>query len=194
MSFLSDGVLYIKYYLKTVKLKRLFKKKGLDFTGRIEDANKDLRGYEGCYNINGILRKLDINSKDKILDIGCGKGLFLWYASKFDFGVIDGLEYSQEFYDIAKTNLAIMNNPKITVYHDDARSFASYDQYNYFFLNNPFSASIMREVLEKILDSKKSNNRPIVIIYQFPFSKDLFLEKGFEIKYEKFPNIVLTLE
>ena len=193
MSFLSDGILYVKYYFKIFKLKQLLKRKGLDFTGRIEDANKELRGYEGCYSINGILKKLDINSKDKVLDIGCGKGLFLWYASKFDFEAIDGLEYSQELYNIAKTNVEIIKNPKINVYHEDARTFASYDQYNYFFLNNPFSSSIMQEVLEKILDSKKVNDRPIIIIYQFPFSKNLFLEKGFAIKYEKFPNIILTL-
>ena len=149
MSFLSDSVLYAKYYLKIFKLKQLLKRKGLDFTGRIEDANKELRGYEGCYNINGILKKLDITPKDKVLDIGCGKGLFLWYASKFDFGAIDGLEYSKELYNIAKTNLKIIKNPKINVYHEDARKFASYDQYNFFFLNNPFSLSIMQEVLEK---------------------------------------------
>ena len=194
MGFLSDSMLYLQYFMKKAKLKRLLRKNGLDFTGRIEDSNNDFRGYEGCYDINKILQKMNINSTDKILDVGCGKGLFLWYATKYKFSQIDGLEYSEELCKIAQNNLKIINDSRLNVINQDAREFSKYENYNYFFFNNPFSANIMFDVVKKILNSLKTNPRKIVIIYQFPFSKSVFVENGFKIKYEKFPNMVLTLE
>lgn len=194
MGLLADSMLYWQYFRKNVKLKRLLRKKGLDFTGRIEDSNKDFRGYEGCYEIRKILSRLNISENDKILDVGCGKGLFLWYAKKYKFSQIDGLEYSEKLCKIAQKNLEIINDSRLNLINQDAREFGNYENYNYYFFNNPFSAEIMQNVVKKIIASFQSNPRKIVVIYQFPFSKSVFVENGFEIKYDKFPNVVLTLE
>ena len=189
---ISDFLMYIKYYKKTAYLEILKAYKGLDYTGRIESHISTLRGYEGCYPIKGILKMLNIASNDRILDIGCGKGLSLFYSSMFDFERIDGIEYSKKLTYIAKCNARLLKDKRIHIYNCDARIFKYYDQYNYFFINNPFSSKIMEQVVRAIIQSYQINNRRIIVIYQFPFSVDVFRKYNFKIIYKNFPNIILT--
>ena len=189
---ISDTIMYLRYYKKIAYLELLDFCKGLDYSGRIESHNSSFRGYEGCYPIKSLLRKLNISDKDRILDIGCGKGLSLYYSSKFDFGRIDGIEYSKKLTHIAKRNAKILKDSRIHMYNCDARNFKRYEQYNYFFINNPFSAEIMEQVVLAIIQSYQVSKRKIIVIYQFPFSIDVFKKYNFEILYEKFPNSILT--
>lgn len=189
---IQDFSMYLRYFWKNLYLKYLYKIKGLDFGGRQEAQDHELRGYEGCYPVNKILKKAAIRREDSILDIGCGKGLFLYYASQFPFDKLDGIEYSAELVETAKKNFSILSNSNIHVYHCDARNFSDYHKYNYFFVNNPFSSNILEEVVDKIKKSCSTDRRKIVVIYQFPFSKNVFLKHGFTIEYDKFPNMILT--
>lgn len=188
---ISDVAMYIKYYKKNLYLSFLKKYKKLDYTGRIENKNPELRGYEGCYPIKRVLQRLKPTKNDRILDIGCGKGLFLYYASKFKFDRIDGIDLSLELTNIAIDNIAKIKDKRIDIIHCDARDFKQYDNYNYFFINNPFTSEITEYVIKEICNSYKRNKRRITVIYQFPFNKSIFINNGFEIIYEKFPNCVL---
>ena len=189
----TNALMYLRYLKKIVYLNIIKLLKGLDFTGRIENTDKRLRGYEGCYPIHPILKNLNITISDSVIDIGCGKGMFLYYASKYKFKRIDGIEYSLKLTDIAKRNALIISDKRIHIYNQDAREYSDYDRYNYFFINNPFSAEIMEEVVVKLKESYLSNNRKMTVIYQFPFNQELFVKYGFNIVYEKFPNSILTL-
>ncbi len=188
-----DFTMYVRYYEKKGYLTYLKTVKGLDYTGRIEDSHTQLRGYEGCYPVRGILRKLAIVPSDNILDIGCGKGLFLYYATAFAFSQIDGIEYADSLVQVAKKNAAILSDNRLHIFHQDAREYAGYEKYNYFFINNPFSAEIMEKVAEEIKRSLFTRTRRITVIYQFPFHKEIFIKKGFTLRYDRFPNAVLTL-
>lgn len=186
---ISDMKMYLRYYKKCVFLfflKLIFK---FDFKGRIEATDPLLSGYEGCYPVKKILQKLNIKENDAILDIGCGKGLFLYYAKKFKFNNITGIEYSERLTNIAKKNVIMLNDRRISVVNIDARLFSQYEKYNYFFINNPFSEEIMNFVIDKIIENRKDSS--VLVIYQFPFSKKLFIEKGFEVLLEDYPNVVL---
>lgn len=190
----TDFMMYVRYYRKTVYLAYLKTAKGLDYTGRIEDSHTQLRGYEGCYPVHAILRKMAIVPSDRVLDVGCGKGLFLYYATAFDFGSIDGIEYADSLVQTARKNAALLSDERLHIFHQDAREYGDYGKYNYFFINNPFSVEIMEKVAEEIKRSDLSRAGKITIIYQFPFHKEVFLKKGFTLRYEKFPNAVLTLD
>lgn len=192
MIHIPDILMYLQYYKKSAYLELLKICKGLDYTGRIESHISSLRGYEGCYPIKGLLKKINITSEDRFLDIGCGKGLSLYYSSKFDFKRIDGIEYSKKLTHIAKCNARILNDRRIHIYNCDARNFKHYEQYNYFFINNPFSAEIMEQVVAAIINSYSVSKRTIVVIYQFPFSIEVLKKHGFKILYEKKPNSILT--
>ncbi len=189
---ISDTLMYLQYYKKTAYLEFLKACKGLDYTGRIESRNSYLRGYEGCYPIKGLLKKLNITPNDRILDIGCGKGLCLYYSSMFDFERIDGIEYSKKLTQIAKHNARLLNDRRVHIYNCDARNFKHYEQYNYFFINNPFSSEIMEQVVLSMIDSIKRRRRKITVLYQFPFSLDVFEKYNFEIIYDIFPNSILV--
>ena len=52
--------------------------------------------------------KRSITSKDAIIDIGCGKGMMLWFFSGFPFRLADGLEYSQDLIDVARANFDVL--------------------------------------------------------------------------------------
>ncbi|MBU5486743.1 class I SAM-dependent methyltransferase [Clostridium sp. MSJ-8] len=194
MNKLIDFWMYYQYFLKTKYLKILKDIKGLDYLGRIENKdNTECKGYEGCYPIKRILKKLDIKDTDAVLDIGCGKGLFLYYASKFKFSKIVGIDYSDELIKIAQDNLNLISDERIKVLLCDARTFSDFDKYNYFFLNNPFSKNIMEYIAKQIKLSYKLNPRKICVIYQFPFNKQIFIDHGFGVVYDKFPNSILIL-
>lgn len=194
MISLENLKMYLQYARKTVYLRFLKRFKNLDFTGRIENEDKRFNGYEGCYPVKKILRKLKITKNDSVLDIGCGKGLFLYYASEFDFNKIDGLEYSDEYAETARKNASILKDGRIHVFKADARNFDKYDEYNFFFLNNPFDAETTESVVKKITQSLETQKRKIKIIYQFPFKRKIFEKYGFKAVYEKFPNMLLEIE
>lgn len=185
--------MYLQYAQKTFYLRFLNRFKNLDFTGRIKNDSTRFYGYEGCYPVKKILRKLKITEKDSILDIGCGKGLFLYYASEFDFNKIDGIEYEDEYAEIARKNASILKNEKIHIFKIDAQNFDKYDEYNFFFLNNPFDAKTTESVIKKIIQSLEVRKRPIRIIYQFPFKRKIFEKYGFKAVYDKFPNMLLEI-
>lgn len=189
---ISDTIMYLRYYKKIAYLELLNLCKGLDYTGRIESHNSSFRGYEGCYPIKGLLSKMHISDKDRILDIGCGKGLSLYYSTKFDFDRIDGIEHSKKLTHIAKRNAKLLNDSRIHIYNCDARNFTHYEQYNYFFINNPFSAEIMEQVILAITQSYQVSKRKIIVLYQFPFSIEVFEKYRFDVLCENFPNSILT--
>lgn len=194
MPDMTDLLMYLRYFKKVVYLASLKVLTGLDFTGRVETVETGLNGYEGCYPLNALLKHLNITEADSIIDIGCGKGLFLYYASGFRFGRIDGLEYSAELVQIARRNVDLMSDPRLHIYHQDAREYSDYDRYNYFFINNPFNAEIMESVIKKIKESYRSNERKMTVIYQFPFQLDLFCTYEFVIAYNRFPDAILTFD
>lgn len=191
---MTDLFMYLRYFKKVAYLAALKAFTGLDFTGRTENIETDLNGYEGCYPLSTLLKRLKITEKDSIIDIGCGKGLFLYYASRFQFGRIDGLEYSEELIQTAKRNADLMSDQRIHIYHQDAREYSDYDGYNYFFINNPFDVGIMESVIRKLKESYRLNERKMTVIYQFPFWLDLFCAYGFSIVYNKFPDAILTFD
>lgn len=188
----TDFLMYLRYYKKRAFLNYIKATKDLDFTGRIKSLDEGLRGYEGCYPIGSILKKMKITNSDCVIDIGCGKGLFLYYATQFQFKEIAGIEYSAQLTEIAKTNAAILSDRRIHIYHQDAREYADYGRYNYFFINNPFSAEILEEVVVKLKESHLSDPRKMTVIYQFPFHQEIFIKHGFKLTHKKFPNAVLT--
>lgn len=190
----SDSIMYLRYYKKKAYLNILFLGKGLDYTGRIESHNSSFRGYEGCYPINLLLKRFHISNRDNYLDIGCGKGLSMYYASKFGFDRIDGLDYSRHLTHIATQNAKILNDKRFHIYNCDARYFEHYDEYNFFFINNPFSAEIMEQVVCSLIKSYYNKKRRIVVLYQFPFSINVFTKHGFRIIYDKMPNSILTFD
>lgn len=122
------------------------------------------------------LKLLNITKKDKILDMGCGKGLAMYYMSKFQFAKVSGIELSKILCIDARKNLKKIakKNKTFEIICADAGKWNGYDEYNYFFIYNSFPREVIKEVIYKIEESMKNNPRKIIILYLYPEYADEF--------------------
>lgn len=67
-------------------------------------------------NILKTLKRMDISESDSIIDMGCGKGLAMYYMSKFPFGKIAGIELSESLLKMAKKNLKEIGGASRVIY------------------------------------------------------------------------------
>lgn len=167
----------------------LEKTRGLDFTMRNLNLYQKSGGiYHGYSKTNekhlrDIFKRLSYENA-KLLDVGCGKGVVLKEAAKFPFEKIAGIEIDRDLVKIANKNFEILGmKNKIECIHANAAEFTGYGSYNIFFLFNPFSEQVLREVVERIIDSKKESDE-IVIIYHNPRFLSVFEEKMQVMKKE----------
>ena len=145
------------------------------------ETGKHVVGYEQSNlllsgSLEKILKKED-HSDNSILDIGCGKGRMLFFFYQCGFGRADGVEYSESLARTAEKNYDVirkrygLGEEFFRIYQGDAVQFDRYDDYDYFYLYNPFDAVILKQVLEKILLSKERKPRRIVLIYKNPLHR-----------------------
>ena len=120
-----------------------------------------------------------ITNKDSILDIGCGKGSAIRVLVKFDFNKVDGIELSEYLAKKAINNFKVLNNSKPIIYHKNVLEFKDFNNYNYFYLYNPFPSSIFIKFL-KILN-KQISGKIIYFVYNNPICHNLLIQDGFEL-------------
>ena len=170
---------YARYTFEYVFLEKPF---GLDFSMRdthlIGESGGKMHGYSKTdeAHIKQIFSRLKIDSSSRIIDIGCGKGVFLRQACKEKFGAVAGIEYDKHTYDICKKNferLKMMD--KLKIYNCDASDFSHYGDYNIFYLCNPFGKEIMDKVMDKIVASHKGK---ICVILHHPTTADVIVAHG----------------
>lgn len=121
----------------------------------------------GDWHLWRVLQHLDIRGHDALFDFGCGKGGVLRCASHFPFRRLGGIEISERLVTIARTNMVRLGI-EATILHGDAGGFPDLDEWNSFYLFNPFTEATMRRVLANISHSRERNPRPLTIIYKNP--------------------------
>jgi len=174
-------------------LSKIDKIKGVDFSERyVEGAiryNDELIHYETIRKrqfakvIQEYKKACNCNELNNVLDYGSGKGYILYLLSKTGlFEKIMGIEILPELCDICNCNINRIGLQQITVVNSDARTFSDIDNYNVFFMFNPFPEKAMKEVICRIDESLKRNFRRIVIIYVNNVHEDLII------------NIINTIE
>jgi SAM-dependent methyltransferase len=133
-------------------LKKLIdKSRGLDFLNMVESDEVGLdpmlvHHYSPSGNkyLERILRDLKIESKDSIIDIGCGKGSAMRTMLKFPFDKVHGLELCPQTAAIAVQNFKRLNFRNVKVYVVDAASFNNYKDYSiFYFYNNPICDDVI---------------------------------------------------
>jgi predicted RNA methylase len=132
----------------------------------------------GNIYLTRLLKRLNVNDSDSIIDLGCGLGSPMFYMMKFPFKKISGIEYSKELYEGCKRNIDKLNDSRLNVFYGDAGNFDSFDDYNYIFMFNPFGLPVMRKVLDNIHKSYSNCPRIITIIYKNPVYNNEILKDG----------------
>jgi len=88
--------------------------------------------------LKSLLKNIEINKNDSILDIGSAKGSALKVMLMFPFKNIDGIEISPELVEIANRNFQKLKINRVKIFNENASSFNGYNNHKYFYLYNPF--------------------------------------------------------
>jgi SAM-dependent methyltransferase len=132
----------------------------------------------GGPRLESILKTLNISGAVRVIDMGCGKGGAMITLARY-FRRVDGLELSERLIPIARENLRKAGAANTQVFHGDAAEFTDFDQYSHIYLSNPFPCTVMRRVLEHVLESLQRRPRKLTIIYWIPVDDALLAEMGF---------------
>ena len=145
-------------------------------------------GYQPIYDAtfrNGI-KKLPIPVKDiKLIDGGCGKGAALFFAKRMGIPKVGGVDLAEDLCAICRKNMLALGYRDIEVIHKDVTHLKNeLDDYNVFYMYNPFPAEPMRAFMRSIAESAHRIPRTIYVIYHFPLYADVCLEEGFVVLKE----------
>jgi len=129
-----------------------------------------------------LLDSLSLPSDSVFVDFGCGKGKLLLLASRYRFKRIVGVEFSPELAEVAKQNAAHFETRSrereigtcnIEVVCRDAVEYKFRDDENILFFFNPFSSSVMSQVLANIEKSFERKPRDMWLLYNDPSCREL---------------------
>ena len=90
-----------------------------------------------------------------------------------------GIEYDEKLCRIAKRNLR-KTSGKVKVYRADAADFPLYENFDTFYLYNPFDEKILEKCIDQILASLRKCPRKLTVFYCNPVYGEVLMNKGFK--------------
>ncbi len=136
--------------------------RGLDFSMRNKSAGISLQGSHGYAltskkALQNILIDIPLRGKS-LLDIGSGKGGVICYAVQLGCKNAAGIEYEEGLHIRALINIKKLGLDAICEsYNVDAQTFDSYENFDIYFMFNPFDDDIYENVINKIVLNNKKN-------------------------------------
>lgn len=128
--------------------------------------------------IRNIVEQCGITKGDALFDFGAGKGgalIGFYYLGILNLG---GVELSKELYKIWMDNFTKLGISQNHCYNMDATMCTDIDNYNYFYICNPFRGETFRKVISNIENSFDRNPRKIRIIYVNTFCHKMVIANG----------------
>lgn len=136
--------------------------------------------------------KYTLNSDDRVVDFGCGKGRLNFFTHyQFETTVV-GIEMNETFYNEAMENrdnyLKKFKNRNNSIYFHccTAEEYEINPDDNRFYFFNPFSNQIFMKIVNQILISVEQSPREVDIILYYPSDNYIyFLENQTNFVLEK---------
>lgn len=138
-------------------------------------------------NVDGIfnrIREIQDREKIKFVDLGCGKGGALVLAKMFGINDVSGVELLEELYKCAQANMRILG-VNCNIVCTNVLDF-KFDEYDFFYLYNPFRGYVFQKTIENIEESFKNIPRTIYIYYGNPFEHSIVIKNGIFELLEQF--------
>lgn len=150
------------------------KRRGIDFARmrRPYGAHSDSLWYETitARQIQSILRGYAGEEK-RLLDVGCGKGYFIYCAKQAGFRFVDGVELNDGLYRVAQRNMRALHMKDVRLFLQDAANFAGLDGYDILYMFNPFGMLTMHRFARSVRESLARKPRRLVVIYAHPMQR-----------------------
>ena len=149
-------------------------------TNKIGEESHNFHWGSHDYKFMEAFDSLLIKKDDAVFDYGCGKGgVLLLLKLLVGFNIIGGVEYDGVLYSAAVNNFEKMGLDIARLIHGDATELKhEIDDYNYFFLYDPFVGKQFEMVLDNIVNSYNRRSRKIIIIYASPQCDDIIQKNG----------------
>lgn len=182
---LFDRLYTLTYYTSLLPLKLYDILHGTRFSGIDFSVEKNGRyAYfpSPMYSFPSLERyirtNLDGGKGHCVLDIGCGKGFALSFFARMCFDRVSGIEYDARMCALARRNLS-NSHRRIRIYKGDAASFRGYQDYDVFYLYNPFDEKVLERCINRIMLSLEDHPRNLTVFYCNPRYGGLLEKKGF---------------
>ncbi|NME81825.1 methyltransferase [Clostridium sp. SM-530-WT-3G] len=123
--------------------------------------------------LNVLCENYDFNSKDTVVDFGCGKGRLNFYLNYFFDCAVTGIEMNNYFIELCNDNKTSYlkktkkSSKNINFVNCLAQEYKVDKKDNKFYFFNPFSSQIFISVIENILDSVYENPRTVDLILYY---------------------------
>lgn len=147
----------------------------------IESPNKDSLYYSPGidYSIVDILDNFEFDKNDAVFDFGCGKGEILLFFYAMGVKKVGGVEYDKGLYRTTISNMTKMKINSDGILNDNASRITDVlDEYNYFFMYNPFQGKTFENVINNLEESYKRQKRKMYLIYSGPYCHDVVVRNG----------------
>lgn len=157
---------------------------------QVENFSAKIAGMRPCVNtspkeIFPILDKCHCHpqKEDAIFDFGCGKGSAMISFLDYGFSKVGGVEYADNVYEILVSNFKKLgidpNGELINCIHGDAALVRQeLDDYNWFYLFDPFSFDVYEKVIDNICESIERSKRRVYLISILPKYHEKIVESG----------------
>ena len=141
-------------------------------TGR-DDSNSDEYRYPYEPTDYCVLERLAasglVDSRDMVLDYGCGKGRVGFFLSYRTRAKIIGIEYDDRIYRDAQENRkSVISRVKPDFILTRAEEYEVPPEVNRCYFFNPFSVEILHKVMARIIESYYENPREIFLFFYYP--------------------------
>ncbi|MFJ7756412.1 SAM-dependent methyltransferase [Peribacillus muralis] len=140
-----------------------------------------------------LFREYELNSRDRLVDFGCGKGRLNFFIHHLNQSSAVGVEMNEHFHKEAIGNLKSYrkkwknHNGSIEFNCCLAEEYAIDSRDNRFYFFNPFSIQIFMKVINNILISYENEPRQIELILYYGSQDYIFFlenQTSFELKQE----------
>jgi tRNA1(Val) A37 N6-methylase TrmN6 len=146
----------------------------------LPEGRASFHANSGGPELDVVMRSLAISPDDSALDIGCGKAGAIITLARYGFKRVDGVELSPQLVNVANRNLERLKITNATIFHCDATEFRSLDDYTFLYMFDPFSRSVMKQVLANVRESLERKPRRVTLVYKHPADHELVLKAGFK--------------
>jgi len=124
--------------------------------------------------LNKLFKNYSVQSHDKLVDFGAGKGRILFYVHYYHNIPVTGIEMNTlSFADLQKNRMNYFNKHagnenEITLIEGLVENYEIKPEDTIFYFFNPFSINIFKLVMEAIQQSLKKHPRQADIIFYYP--------------------------